>query len=109
MRSMRICRALAVEIQHTDVGADAGILRPLDVAHEAERGNTTRADAERNGPGMRLRKVPFQQVGHDLELAGGEDLLRNLAAGLEVGRLERDMARVTGHAHLAAYPARRPA
>ena len=95
---------LAVEIQHANVGAGAGILRTLNIAHKSQRQTQHVSDAERHGLRVRLRQISFEQVGHDLQLTGGEDLLRNLPTGLEVGRLDETAARVARHAHLERSP-----
>ena len=67
----------------------------IEIAHELERRAQHVADAERHGAHVGVGEVAVEQVGHDLFLAGREDLFRNLSAGLEALAGER-------HASLAA-------
>ena len=71
----------------------AFLLGALDVAHQAQRRAQHVADAERDRAGVQLREVAVEQILDDRLLAGGEDLLGNLAARLE---------RAAGQRHLAA-------
>ncbi len=54
------------------------------------------ADAERHGPHVDVGEVAIEEVGHDLLLAGLEDLFGNLAAGLEALARQRHAAAAPG-------------
>ena len=94
-------RALAaVEIQHADRLVLGLVVGPLDVADEPERHAQHVADAERHRPAVKRRQLVVQQVLDDEILAGGEDLLGNLAARGERAPRQGDLSARAGQREL---------
>ena len=72
----------------------------IEIAHHAQRDARDVADAERDRAHVHVGEVAVEQVGHDLQLAGDEDLFRNLAAGVEAGAGQGDAALGARQLHL---------
>jgi hypothetical protein len=82
----------AVEIQDANRARLTGHAGRVHVVHESQRHAEHVPDAERNRPTVRLRQASVPQIGDDARLAGGEDVLGNLAAGFKARARERHLA-----------------
>ena len=73
----------AVEVEHAGRLRLARQIGAIEIAHQPQRRAQHVADAERHGAHVDVGQIAVEQVGDDLQLAGGEDLFGNLAAGVE--------------------------